>query len=842
MGARPLQVHKLGGTSVGDADRIAAAADLLRSVSERARLVVVSSAMAGVTDELLRASESAAKSDAALARDIIEKLRERHLATLSALDPATRDGREREELLALLGEVDALLASTAILGELPARTRDRVVVTGEKLAVRLLAVALRARSVDARALDADTFLETDGRFGEASAMPIVSDRTMAAAILPLVSRGAVPVVTGFCGRAPDGATTCLGRGGSDLSATLLAAAIDASEVTIWTDVPGVFTANPRVVPDARVIAQLNYREAAELSYYGAKVLHPRTMIPAAARAIPVRTRSSFDPSAPGTVVDARTTPGSHPVKAISSIGGHALVSIEGKGMAGVPGVAGRVFSALARAGISVTMISQSSSESSICLALPSADATRAEAALKRELAVDLSRRDVEEIVVRPAVTLVAAVGAGMARTPGVAARVFSAVAGATVNVLAIAQGSSELNITVAVDARDADAAVRALHRALGLHQRDTGEETAGGLDVLILGAGRIGRAVAALLQARRVQIQERFGLMARIVAIADSSGFVLAPRGLRDADLARVLEGKKGGLPIAALPDATASSDPAAVVRAALEFRLARPILVDATGDERSASAYLEAFRRGCDVVTANKAPLAGKRFQEIREAAAAERRILRAEATVGAGLPIHDTLEMLVATGDRLTSIEGCLSGTLGFVMTRLEEGASLGDAVREASDLGYTEPDPVADLSGADVARKAVILARASGLATPAVEARLEGLVDPALAGLDRDTLLARLRSPGEALVRRLAACRERGETLRYVARVAPGSVDVGCVSVPLASPLGMLRGADNCVVFRSERYRDRPLVVTGPGAGIDVTAMGVVSDILRIAAERA
>jgi aspartokinase/homoserine dehydrogenase 1 len=593
-----------------------------------------------------------------------------------------------------------------------------------------------------------------------------------------------------------------------------------------------------------VLRHLHFREAAEMSFYGAKVLHQRSMIPVVGPGIPVRVRNSFRPELEGTRVDGRYTPGSHPVKAISAIGRQCLVSVEGKGMAGVPGVAARVFRALGRRAISVTMISQSSSESSICLAVPAVHAADAEIALKQEFRPDLARGEIEEIQVLGEAGLLAAVGLGMAHTPGIAARVFGALARRSVNVLAIAQGSSELNITLAVNPDDVPTAVAAIHREFGLHRKDTGEDLADRLDVMLLGFGQIGRALTELLHRRADHIRERFGLQPRIVAVGDRSGFLFRPTGLSPEALAHAARAKQDGRALAMLDGAIVADTPMAMIRHALEYRLSRPVLVDVSDADGSHELFLEAFRLGADVATANKKPLAGEMdlFRDLQAKAQSSRRLLKAEATVGAGLPVVDTLEILLATGDRVLGAEGCLSGTLAFLMTRLEEGAPLSTAVEEAIRSGYTEPDPVADLSGADVMRKALILARMSGLADGGAEIRLTGLVDPSLAGLEHEALIARIRDDYDApIAEQVEQARDRGEVLRYVARVRAGEIDVGPETVPLDSPLGRLQGTDNMIVFTSERYRSRPLVVTGPGAGIEVTAMGVLGDVLRIAAER-
>lgn len=831
------EVHKFGGTSVGSPERLRAVATLVRDAAVDRRVVVVSSAMTGVTNALVAAAEAAGRGQREEGLAGLASLAGRHRDALRALGADLSVGAEVDRLL---DEARDLVRASTYLGELTARTRDRLLITGEKLAVRLLAHALRQLDVDAVALDADTFLETDANFGGANPLGSVADRHVVAALTPLLDRGAVPVVTGFCGRAPDGATTTLGRGGSDLSATLLAGALGADEVTIWTDVDGVYSADPRVVPEARILPQLNYREAAELSYYGAKVLHQRTMIPIAGAGIPVVTRNSMNPTAPGTVVDGRFTPGSHPVKAISAVRDQCLVSVEGKGMAGIPGVAARLFGALADRGISVTMISQSSSESSICLAVPGADAEAAEQALKRAFVTDLSRGAVEEIVVRRGVGLVAAVGLGMAQTPGVAARVFAALGRKRVNVLAIAQGSSELNISLAVEDAHVPDALRSIHNEFGLERRDTGEDTPRFMDLLLLGCGGIGRELIRQVLGRGPEVFDRFGLQPRVVAVCDRSGYRFEPRGLSTDDLDAILAAKEAGTPLTDL-GATAGS-PDAMLREALAWRLSRPVLVDLT-DADTADTFALAFELGCDVATANKKPLADDldTWKRLRDAATRHGRLLRAEATVGAGLPIVDTLEMLVHTGDRLRSAEGSFSGTLGYLMGALDDGATFSDAVETAVGLGYTEPDPVQDLSGKDVARKAAILGRLSGLAADA-PVELEGLVPADWEGLPVPELLQRLKDRIDGpLGERIAAAKAEGKVLRYVARVTEGSITVGPAAVPAASALGRLEGSDNLVVFHSERYDARPLVVTGPGAGAQVTAMGVLGDILRIAGER-
>ncbi len=840
-----MRVFKFGGTSVGSAKRMLEVARLVKAESAKGPLVVVASAMAGVTNLLVAAAQAVASGDRDRASDIVAELDGRHNEALATLLKAGagatgfEGGDALVDLRDLMSDLWELLAATVHIGELTPRVRDRVLSVGEKMSVRLVVVALRAVGLEAVALDADTFLETDGNFGEANPLSGIADRTVQAALRPHLTAGRVAVVTGFCGRGPDGATTTLGRGGSDLTATVIAGALDAEEVTLWSDVDGVYSADPRIVPEARVIPQLNFREAAEMSYYGAKVLHQRTMIPVAGKGIPVRSRNTMRPEMPGTLIDGRFTPGSHPVKAITAVRDHAVLSVEGKGMAGVPGVAARVFGALAARDISVTMISQSSSEASICFAVPAGHALAAEAALKRTFRADISRGAVEEIVVRRGVGLVAAVGLGMARMPGVAARLFAALARRGINIYAIAQGSSELNVSLAIEDAQVPDALRAMHAEFGLDRLDTGVDPERHFDILLVGTGKVGRALLDLVPRRRAHIRARFGLDARIVGVADRSGYVFEPTGLTDVQLASLAEGKASGRSLHALGGTPAASS-VEFVEHALTYRLARPVVVDVTDASDHGALFRRAFALGADVVTANKAPLASD-YTGLLAAAHDARQILKAEATVGAGLPVVDTLEVLLATGDELAQAEGCLSGTLGFLMTRLEEGEALSEAVAQAVALGYTEPDPAIDLSGEDVARKATILGCMAGLTGPDTQVELEGLVSADWVGLPAEELRTRLQAMDESVAERVDRAQAAGQKLRFVARVRANSIQVGLSAVDADSALGMLKGTDNMVVFRSDRYDQRPLVVSGPGAGIDVTAMGVLGDILRIAAER-
>lgn len=830
-----LQVYKFGGTSVGSAERIREAARLVRACPSP--VVVVVSAMGGITNLLVAAADQAEQGE--IDRDRLAEISRRHLEAVGdlGLDP---DDIARP----LLRELEELLVAAAVVHGLTPRIRDRILVTGEKLSARMMAAVLSADGGGpARPLDADTFLETDGKFGEASPLFGVYPPSTRAAIRPLLDASILPVVTGYCGRAPCGSTTTLGRGGSDYSATLVAAALGADEVTIWTDVPGVFSANPSIVPGARVLNQLNYREAGELSYYGAKVLHPSTIQPLIGDGTPVRIKSTFEPDALGTLIDAKATPGTHPVKAVSAVMNHALISIEGTGMAGVPGIAGRIFGTLAREGISVTMISQSSAESSVCIAVPQHRAADAQVALRGAFRLDLAHADVEDIRVQTDTALVAAVGLGMNHTRGVARRVFGAATKAGANIMAIAQGASELNITFAVHQDDAPKTIRSIHDEFGLHLLDPGEDNAAHVDLLLIGFGRVGRGLAALLHERAPAIKARFGIEPRVVGVSDRGGYLFRPTGIPTDTLAEAASAKEAGQGLASFNGVSRPGGPAELIDEAFKYRLSRPIVVDVSdGDSRAL--HITALERGADTVTANKVPLAGPLAHYRELAAVADRtgRFFRKEATVGAGLPIVDTVEHLVATGDRVRKIEGCFSGSLTYILSRLGKGDPFDEIIREAHKLAYLEPNPLVDLSGEDVRRKAIIISRVAGFEVADDRIGCTSLADRSGLGPDEAPPIDKIPSLCGALLDQAAQAQREGKVLRYVATIEPDEINVRPVPVDPLSPFGLLGGTDNIMSIHTDRYSESPLIISGPGAGIAVTSMGVLTDILRIVAERA
>src|SRR3989449_374877 len=649
-----------------------------------------------------------------------------------------------------------------------------------------------------------------------------------------LARGAVPVVPGFLAATPDGQVATLGRGGSDLTATLLGRALGARDVALWKDVPGLLTADPRVVPDARVVPQLHVREAAELGYYGAKVLYPRALIPLGQRNIAIRIRSFADPSSPGTEISRRRTLDAYPVKALSAVTGQALLTVEGNGMLGVPGIAARTFAAVHRKGISVSLITQASSEHSICFGVPEAAAERARASLVEEFQSEIARREIDGVEVRPGVATLVVVGLGMAGTPGIAARVFGALAQAGINVIAIAQGSSELNISVVVDARDAARAQRMVHDAFQLSKIGGGAMTRRTrTDVMLLGFGQIGRALAAMIAKLK-----REPLAVKVVAAVDRSGFVFDARGLSAPRLAALAVAKASGTPLAKAPGGRKAG-----AREALDFAarhaLANPILVDVTADDTS-DTLKQALAAGMHLVLANKRPLTAHRklYDQLRALADAHGRRLLHETTVGAGLPIIDTYYKLAESGDRVQKIEGCPSGTLGYLFGELGRGRRFSEALRGAIAKGYPEPDPRDDLCGMDVARKALILGRLLGFPGELEDIEVESLVPEEARGLPLEEFLRRLDEWDEPWRRRIEEARSSRGVLRYRSIVTPRRIRVGLVAVGAARPPPSPYRTHNPYIFTTPRQPANPLVITGPGAGPAVTAGGILNDVLKLA----
>ena len=819
-GSSAWVVHKFGGTSVLDAACFAKVADIIDAQPTR-KLAVVLSACKGVTDVLLGLVAMAERQDPAVATQL-QGLRDRHRVIAESLLPAAEAARWLARFDADRADLEGVLHTTSLMRSAAQNVRDLVAGYGELWSTTLFTAYLAVRrkgAGSAQWLDARQVVVVEwGSLG-----PTVhwdDSRAKLAATGARDFQGTL-IIPGFVARTAQGVQTTLGRNGSDFSASIFGALLEAAEIHIWTDVDGVLSADPRRVPNAQVIDQLSYSEAMELAYFGAKVIHPQTMAPAIGKSIPIWIRNTFAPANPCTLICA--APASKlRVKGITTIENIALVNIEGAGMIGVPGTAHRLFGALREEGISVILISQGSSEHSICCAIPAAQAERAERVVRAAFMRELAEGQIQSVEAATELAILAVVGDGMAGTPGVSAKVFDALGKAAVNVRAIAQGASERNISVVVDGRQATRALRATHASFYLSPNT--------LSIGVIGPGTVGRVLLDQLASQQARLAREFKLDLRVRGIMASKGMFLSDRGVDLAQWKSQFEAGRG------------PADLARFVEHVRVDYLPHTVIIDCTADESVAKHYRDWLAAGIHVVTPNKK--ANSASMEYYDSLKLARRDGGShylyEGTVGAGLPVIQTLRDLRETGDEINSIEGIFSGTLAYLFNVYDGSVPFSSIVREAKQRGYTEPDPRDDLSGTDVARKLIILAREMGLRLEMSQVKVESLVPRDLVAGSSDDFLSGLPRYDEAMLKRYSQARAAGKVLRFVGRItAQGEATVGVVELDGRHAFANIALTDNVVRFATARYNNNPLIVQGPGAGPEVTAGGVFADLLRLSA---
>lgn len=812
-----MKVLKFGGSSVGNAESIEKVIEIVRNAVERDSCAVVLSAMQNATDALIDAAKTAERKDESF-REKIREIENRHYQTFSALVPDSEQTETQNFLEKNLDELKSICEGVFLLGELTPRSLDRIVSFGELFSTKIFAAKLVSLGVENIWEDSRALVRTDSNFTFA-AVDFQTTNRQIKDFFAANTNSKLFILPGFIAADANGATTTLGRGGSDYTAAILAAALDAEVLEIWTDVSGMMTADPRLVKNSKNIRRITYQEAMELSHFGAKVIYPPTIQPVLQKKIPIWIKNTFAPQDFGTLVKAATESETEIVRGISSIGAISVLSLEGSGMVGVPGFSKRLFDALSRAQINVILITQSSSEHSICVAVEEKFSESAKTVVDAEFAYEIEAGKIEPLKIETGLSILALVGDQMRNHPGISGKMFSTLGHNGINIRAIAQGSSERNISAIISTSDVRKAINTLHEEFFSGAKQ--------VNVFLVGVGTVGGKLIEQIRLQADYLRENLRLNLRVVGVANSRRMLFDDEGIDLANLPELFEN-------------TARMNLSEFVETVFEKNLRNSIFVDATASAEVAACYSKLLEKSVSVVATNKIACASEyeNYLQLKNLAREFNTAFLFETNVGAGLPVINTLNDLLRSGDRVNRIEAVLSGTLNFVFNNYDGSRSFASVVRQAQSEGYTEPDPRLDLSGTDVARKILILAREAGYKlemsdvenTPFLPAScFEGSVEDFYREMERNEKHFR---------ELLDSAKRENLSLKYIASFENGKARVGLQEIPPAHNFANLSGKDNAVLYYTNRYADLPLVVKGAGAGAEVTAAGVFADIIRAA----
>ena len=812
-----MKVLKFGGSSVANAENIEKVVNIVLAQTGTDKIAVVVSAMGGVTDSLLKIATLAATADETY-KTALELLEQKHLELVRSLLPIQQQSATLSLVKQHFNDLEGICDGVYLLKELSLRTQDKIVSYGELLSSQIIAARFQSLGVQQIWVDSRHLIVTNSGYSNASVDFTVTNERIHSWFK--ANEAKYYIIPGFIAANLAEHTTTLGRGGSDYTGAIYAAALDASVLEIWTDVSGMMTADPRLVSNAKPIERISYQEAMELSHFGAKIIYPPTIQPVMIKKIPVWIKNTFSPSDHGTLIESHTETANEFIRGISSITSISLLSLEGSGMIGIPGFSKRLFEALANEQVNVILITQSSSEHSICVGINEADTLKAKRAVDNAFSYEIQTGKVDPLIVETNLAIVALVGEQMKSHPGVSGKMFGALGRNGINIRAIAQGSSEKNISAVIATKDVRKAINVLHEAFF-------ETSYKQLNVFIAGAGNVGSKLIAQIKQQQQFLQEQLNLQVRVVGIANSKKALLADQGI-ELEQWQIL-----------LADAP-SSGINDFVQQIREKNLRNSVFVDVTANEEVAAVYDQLLTKSISVVACNKIACSSaySKYQQLKSLAREFNTLFLFETNVGAGLPVIGTLNDLLRSGDKVNKIKAVLSGTLNYVFNHYDGTKPFAEVVRQAQAEGYTEPDPRLDLGGTDVMRKIMILAREAGqqIEMDQITNRYF-LPESCFKGTVADfyTEMTKQETHFKSLFEK--ASKENAK-LKFVATYENGTAEVGLEHIEPSSDFYHLYGKDNLVLFYTDRYPEQPLVIKGAGAGADVTASGVFADIIRIA----